>query len=84
MRDLGITSPWLVQRAVALDRASEQLILDAAAEPGTGYDGTPAETLGQSASTAAVVRHILASGEPRAAALLQLRGPGREIPEREP
>jgi hypothetical protein len=84
VHDLGVTSPWLVQRAVALDRASEQLILDAAAEPGTGYDGTPAETLGQSASTAAVVRNILESADPRAAALLQPRRPQQELPEREP
>ncbi len=33
IRDLGVTSPWLLQRAIALDQASTQLLLDAAAEP---------------------------------------------------
>jgi hypothetical protein len=33
IRDLGATSPWLLQRAIALDQASTQLLLDAAAEP---------------------------------------------------
>jgi hypothetical protein len=33
IRDLGVKSPWLLQRAIALDQASTQLLLDAAAEP---------------------------------------------------
>jgi hypothetical protein len=84
MHDLGVTSPWLIQRAVALDRASAQLIMDAAAEPGASHQGTSAELLSKSATTAEIVHDILASGDPRAAALLQTAGPQPQIPEREP
>jgi hypothetical protein len=51
VRDLGVTSPWLVQRAIALDRASVQLIMDAAAEPGAHRDNSPAPAPGGSAAT---------------------------------
>ena len=51
MRDLGVTSPWLLQRAIALDRASTQLIMDAAAEPGARRDRSPAQASGRSAAT---------------------------------
>jgi hypothetical protein len=51
MRDLGVTSPWLVQRAIALDRATTQLIMDAAAEPGAHRDASPTPAPGRSATT---------------------------------
>ena len=51
VRDLGVTSPWLVQRAIVLDRASVQLIMDAAAEPGAHRDASPAPAPGRSATT---------------------------------
>jgi len=51
MRDLGVTSPWLVQRAIVLDRASVQLIMDAAAEPGARRDASPAPAPGRSPTT---------------------------------
>jgi len=51
VRDLGVTSPWLVQRAIALDRASAQLIMDAAVEPGARRDTSPTATGGGSAAT---------------------------------
>ena len=50
MRDLGVTSPWLVQRAIALDRATTQLIVDAAAEPGAHRGASPAPAPGRSAT----------------------------------
>ena len=54
MHDFGVTSPWLLQRAIVLDRA--QLIMDAAAEPGARRDGSPATAPGRPAAEAAGVR----------------------------
>jgi hypothetical protein len=56
VRDLGVTSPWLLQRAIALDRASAQLIMDAAAEPGAHRDLRIAPAAGRSGSAARDVR----------------------------
>jgi hypothetical protein len=84
IRDLGVTSPWLIQRAAALDRASAQLILDAAAEAGARHEGTAAVALSKSATTASIVNHLLDSGDPCADALRR-PGPSRhEGPDREP
>ena len=81
VRDLGVISPWLLQRAIALDRASAQLIMDAAAEPGALRDGSPALAPGRSAAAVPGARSVDASdpAEPLHAPI------GRpEIPEREP
>ena len=56
MRDLGVTSPWLIQRAIVLDRASARLIIDAAAEPRAHREGSPAPAPGRPAATQAGVR----------------------------
>jgi hypothetical protein len=56
VRDLGVTSPWLLQRAIALDRASAQLVMDAAAEPGAHRDRSPAPGPGRSAAEVQGVR----------------------------
>jgi hypothetical protein len=68
IRDLGVTSPWLIQRAVSLDRASAQLILDAAADAGPRHDGTAAATLSKSPTTAAIVNDLGARRRLRALA----------------
>jgi hypothetical protein len=56
VRDLGVTSPWLLQRAIALDRASAQLIMDAAAEPGAHRNRSPSPAVGRSAAEVQGVR----------------------------
>jgi hypothetical protein len=85
LHDLGITSPELLQRGTAIDRAGEQLIIDAALGLGPRRIRPSATALSRSAGTAALVNHALASGDPSASALLY--GPGsaeREPPEAEP
>jgi hypothetical protein len=89
IRDLGVASPWLIQRAVTLDRASAQLILDAAADAGARHEGTTAAALSKSATTAAIVTHLLHAGDLHAGDLRAdaLRRPGpsqHDGPEREP
>jgi len=81
MRDLGVTSPWLLQRAIALDRASAQLIMDAAAEPDTRRGSDPAPVPGRSAATVAGVR---AAGDRDPAEPLHVPTARPEPPEREP
>ncbi|MGH3277233.1 MAG: hypothetical protein ACRDNZ_23250 [Streptosporangiaceae bacterium] len=84
IRDLGITSPWLIQRAITLDRASAQLILDAAVEPEASHKGTAAATLTKPATTGAIVTDIVASGDPRADAMRRPEPPQHAGPDREP
>jgi hypothetical protein len=81
IRDLGVTSPWLLQRAIVLDRASAQLIIDAATEPGTHRDSSPAPARGRSAATVPGVR---AAGDRDPAEPLHAQTARPEIPEREP
>ena len=83
--DLGVTSPELLQRGTAIDRAGERLIIDAAAGLGPQRVRPSATTLSRSAGTATLVNHALASGDPRAAALLHGHASAeREPPEAEP
>jgi hypothetical protein len=82
MRDLGVTSPWMLQRAIALDRASAQLIIDAAAEPGAHRDSSPATAPARSG--AAAVPEACAADGRDPAGLLRVPTATREIPEREP
>jgi len=79
MRDLGVTSPWLLQRAIALDRANAQLIMDAAAER-DGRDGSPATAPGRTAA----VPGVRAADSRDPAGPPQIPNASREIPEREP
>jgi hypothetical protein len=81
MHDLGITSPWLIQRAIVLDRASARLIIDAAAEPGAHRDNSPAAP---GRSVAAAVAGARAADDRDPAELLRAPAATREIPEREP
>jgi hypothetical protein len=85
LHDLGITDSELLQRGAVIDRAGERLIIDAAAGLGPRRIRPSATALSRSADTATLVNHALASGDPRASALLY--GPGsaeREPPEAEP
>jgi hypothetical protein len=85
LHDLGITSPELLQRGATIDRASEQLIIDAALGLGPRCIRPSATTLSRSAGTATLVNHALASGDPFAAALLYgPRSAEREPPQAEP
>jgi hypothetical protein len=83
--DLGITNPDLLRRGTDIDRAGERLIIDAAAELGSGRARPSAMTLSRSAGAASVVNHALASGDPLAASLLHGQGSTqRESPQAEP
>ena len=85
LHDLGITNPELLQRGTVIDRAGEWLIIDAAAGLGPRRIRPSATALSRSADTAALVNHALASGDPRASALLYAPGSAqREPPEAEP
>ena len=86
LHDLGITDPELLQRGAVLDRAGERLVIDAAAAGlGPRRIRLSATALSRSAGTATLVNHALASGDPRAAALLYgPRSAEREPPEAEP
>ena len=70
LHDLGVTSPATLARATAIDQLGEHLILDATRtlEP----EQTDLETTGLSrtAGTAELVNHMLATGNPRASAIL--------------
>jgi hypothetical protein len=81
MRDLGVTSSWLLQRAIALDRASTQLIMDAAAEAGAQRDGSPAHAPGRSA---AAVPGAGAADDRDPVEPRHVPAARPEIPEREP
>jgi hypothetical protein len=81
MRDLGVTSPWLIQRAIVLDRASARLIIDAAAEPGARRDPSTAPAPGRPAATEAGVR---AADDRDPAEPLHTPTARPEPPEREP
>jgi hypothetical protein len=81
MRDLGVASPWLLQRAIALDRASTQLIMDAAAEPGAHRDASPAPAADGSAATMPGPR---AADDRGPAKPLHIPTARPEPPEREP
>jgi hypothetical protein len=85
LHDLGVTSPKLLQRGADIDHAGERLIIDAAAGLGPRRVRPSATTLSRSAGTATLVNHALASGNPRAAALLHGQASAqREPPEAEP
>jgi len=68
LRDLGITHPGMLGRSAEIDRSSARLIIDAATELSAGQRQPVATVLSQSAGSAEVINHALASGDPRAAA----------------
>ena len=85
LRQLGVDRPDVLRRGAEIDQAGSRLIIDAANELAPQHRPRSAAVLNRSAGAAAVVNHALASGDPRAAALL--RRPGRlerEPPEPEP
>jgi hypothetical protein len=80
LHELGITDSELLQRGAVIDRAGEQLIIDAAVGLGPRRSRPSATALSRSADTARLVNHALASGDPCASALLY----GPESAQREP
>lgn len=82
MSDLGVTSPAALQRAAAVDQAGEQLILETAQEPGARRLSPASGDPGRSAASAEVINHMLASGDPRAAAILGM-SPARHAAQAE-
>src|ERR1022692_1512822 len=70
LHDLKITAPDKLQRAAAIDHAAEQLILETACEPDHDRPATTPRDLTRSAGIAEIISHMLASGDPRALALL--------------
>jgi hypothetical protein len=85
LRQLGVDRPDVLRRGAEIDQAGSRLIIDAANELAPQHRPRSAAVLNRSAGAAEVVNHALASGDPRAAALL--RRPGRlerEPPEPEP
>lgn len=84
LRRLGITRPELLSRGADIDRASERLIIDAAADLEPSQHRPSAVELNTSTGTTALINHALASGDPRATALLRRPDPpSREPPEPE-
>jgi hypothetical protein len=82
---LGVSRPDVLQRGADIDEASSRLIIDAANQLDPGQRRPRATMLSRSAGSAEVVNHALASGGPRAVALLrQSSSPEREAPEPEP
>jgi hypothetical protein len=82
---LGITTPALLARSADLDHASQQLLIDAATNLPPTHKRPPATVLNQTAASAALLNHVLATRGTRAAELL--RPPshaGRKEPELEP
>ena len=82
--DLGVTRPDLLRRAADLDHDSERLIMDAAVDRDLAGQWPHAVERHTSAATVALINHALASGDPRATALLQPHLREREPPEAEP
>ncbi len=71
---LGITSPALLARGADLDQASQRLLIEAADELSPAHSRPPAATLNETAASAALLNHALASGGPQAAHLLSPPG----------
>ncbi len=71
LQDLGVTSPEQLRRAVAVDQAGEQLILEAARDVEPGHTAMGDTSFGKSAPVAELINHMLASGSPSAVARLR-------------
>jgi hypothetical protein len=70
LHDLGVTSTEVLHHAAVIDQAGEQLILNAAQATEPRHPAFGTGSLSRSAGTAEIINHLLASGNPRAAALL--------------
>jgi hypothetical protein len=78
LKDLGVTNPDALLRASAVDQAGEQLILDVAHDMQRRNSGSvPAPDLNKSVGAAEVINHLLASGDPRAIAVVRPPRPSR-------
>jgi hypothetical protein len=64
---LGITSPALLDRGADLDRASQQLLIDATDQLPPGHQRLRASTLHKAAASAALLNYALAVTDGRAA-----------------
>jgi hypothetical protein len=85
LQRLGVTSPRLLRRGAEVDRAGEQLIIEAAAEHEQRDEQPSAETPRRSAGTVPPGTHIRGSGDPSASAFQGGRASlQREPPEAEP
>jgi len=73
LHDLGVTNPDALLHASAIGQAGEQLILEKAQGRELPPEGFPAGGLSRSVGTAEVINHMLASGDPHAAAILRPR-----------
>ena len=71
LRDLGVTSLSVLVRAAAIDRAGQQIILDNGPAAGMRDRRSASAEVGRSAGTGEPFRHVLASGNPGAAAVLR-------------
>jgi hypothetical protein len=72
LHDLGVTNPAMLDRASAIDKFSEQIILGAAHAGEPGQEGFDAFSLSRSTGSAELINHILASGGPHTPGLSSL------------
>jgi hypothetical protein len=70
LHDFGVTAPEALHRAAAIDRAADQLILQAAHDRSIRDPAAAPPDLSRSAHTAEIISHLLTTGNPRSAALL--------------
>jgi hypothetical protein len=75
LQDLGVTSPPVLLRAAAIDKAGEQIILDNGPEAGPRGRRAASADLSRSTGTAELINHMLASDNPRVAAILRPPAP---------
>jgi hypothetical protein len=71
LHDLGVTSPAMLMRAAAIDHLGEQLILDATQDAEPEQASLEAIGLSRSTGPAELINHVLATGNPQAAAILR-------------
>ena len=85
LHDLGVTSPAMLERASAIDQLGEQLILDATQVTDPQQSGLQGIDLSRSGGSAELINHMLASGNPCAAAILRPPSPpARRFTEENP
>jgi hypothetical protein len=77
LQDLGVTSSPVLLRAAAIDKAGEQIILDNGPEASPRSRRSAPADLSRPTGTAELINHMLASGNPRAAAILRPPAPTR-------
>ena len=77
LQDLGVTSQSVLLRAAAIDKAGEQIILENGPAAGPRHSRSAPVDLSRSTGTAELINHMLASGNPRAAALLRPPAPAK-------